>query len=80
MAQITQPGSVFSLDETPAAPPPLGVIPNFVNPENQVSVINATLIICLGVATVFVWLRMYTKFLINKSHGYEDCQPDLRPS
>lgn len=73
MAQNAQSESGSSLDEIAAAPPPSGVIPNFNNPENQSSVANATLIICLSVATVFVWLRMYTKFLINKSHGYEDC-------
>lgn len=72
MAQTAQSIPASSLDDTPAGPPPPGVIPNFVNPGNQSSAINATLIICLGFATVFVWLRIYTKFLINKTHGYED--------
>ncbi|MCJ1458495.1 hypothetical protein MMC28_008868, partial [Mycoblastus sanguinarius] len=72
MAQTAQPLSASSLDDTPAAPPPPGVTPNFINPENQLAVINPTLIICLSVATIFVWLRIYTKFLINKSHGDED--------
>ena len=77
MARTAQHESVPSLDEIPAAPPPPGVIPNFINPKNQESAMNATLIICLSIATVCVWLRVYTKLMISKSHGYDDCEPSL---
>ena len=77
MAQTAQHDPVSSLDGMPAAPPPPGVVPNFINPANQSSIMSATWITCLTVATVSVWLRMYTKFIINKSHGYEDCKPSL---
>lgn len=77
MAQTGQSLSAVNLDNIPAAPPPPGVVPNFIHPENQLAAINTTLIICLSFATIFVWLRIYTKFLINKTHGYEDCAFNL---
>ena len=78
MAPTAQQETVHSPDGiVGAASPPLGVVPNFINPTNQLSVMSATWTICLSLATVAVWLRMYTKFFINKSHGYEDCEPSL---
>ena len=66
--------SARSLDNTPAAPPPPGVIPNLINPQNLSVASNATVITCLVATTIFVWLRVYTKLRIYKSHGYEDCK------
>ncbi|KAF7509484.1 hypothetical protein GJ744_008047 [Endocarpon pusillum] len=58
--------------DTPALKPPPGTTSNFDNPYNIKPEIYATVGVCLGVSTVLVWLRAYTKFVILKSHGWED--------
>lgn len=59
-------------------PPPPGVTPNFVNPESLHSEWVLMMSMCLTFTTIFVFLRMYTKLVIIKSHGWEDCK--LRPN
>lgn len=54
--------------------PPPGVTPNFINPYSQRNYSIITLIICLTVGTLLVWIRIYTKLCIIKSHGWEDCK------
>lgn len=61
------------LDQGPALQPPLGVIPNFIDPENTQSIIIATLAVTLGAATVFTVIRIYTKAFILNSIAPEDC-------
>lgn len=60
--------------DTPALQPPPGITSNFDNPYNIKPEINAALGVCLGVSTVLVWLRLYTRFFIIKCHGWEDCK------
>ncbi len=60
--------------EGPGLEPPPGVLPNFSDPQSQ-SVANlACNITCLTVATICVAIRMYTRFVITRSHGWEDCE------
>ena len=66
-----------SLDQLPALQPPLGVTPNFNDPENIQSTIIATLAVTLGAATFFTAVRMYTKVFILKSFALEDCSSPL---
>ena len=61
------------LDQDPALQPPLGVIPNFIDPENRQSIIIAVLAVTLGAATVFTVIRIYTKAFILNSIAPEDC-------
>ncbi|MCJ1264234.1 hypothetical protein MMC22_004105 [Lobaria immixta] len=53
-------------------PPPPGVTPNFVNPENHTVQGHVVFIMCLVLSTLFVVLRTYTRFILLKSHGWED--------
>ncbi|MCJ1424105.1 hypothetical protein MMC29_001992 [Sticta canariensis] len=53
-------------------PPPPGVTPNFVNPESLHSEWVLMMSMCLAFTTIFVGLRLYTKLVIIKSHGWED--------
>lgn len=55
-------------------PPPPGVIPNFVNPYSRGWLIILTIVICLTLTTLLIGIRICTKFLITKSHGWEDCK------
>lgn len=62
------------LKKVPALPPPPGVISNLANhevPNHFEWVITATL--GLTFTTILVLIRVYTKFFIIKSHGWEDC-------
>ena len=58
----------------PAGTPPAGVISNFDNPPNLDVYLNLTLILCLILASLAVFTRMYTKILLVRSVGYEDCE------
>lgn len=58
----------------PGLPPPLGVTPNFVNPESVTGQAHVVFVMCLVFSTLFVFLRMYTKLILLKSHGWEDCE------
>ncbi|RDL40437.1 uncharacterized protein BP5553_00416 [Venustampulla echinocandica] len=59
-------------DITPSLAPPPGVVPNFENPESIRTIIDFTLGICIGVSSLFVLLRIWTRFFIVKMHGWED--------
>lgn len=58
----------------PGLPPPPGVTPNFVNPESVTGQAHVVFVMCLVFSTLFVFLRMYTKLILLKSHGWEDCE------
>lgn len=55
-------------------PPPPGVIPNFVNPYSRGWLSILTIVICLTLTTLLIGIRICTKFLITRSHGWEDCE------
>jgi len=57
---------------TPGLAPPPGVVPNFVDPYTLQPTIIGSGVVCLTVATIAVWMRMYTKLIIIKSAGWED--------
>ena len=58
----------------PAVPPPLGVTPNFINPESRT---RLTVILCSAILVpmlALVALRIYSKVVIAHSFGLEDCE------
>ena len=55
-------------------PPPPGVTPNFANPESVTTQGHVVFTMCLVISTLFVLLRTYTRFILLKSHGWEDCE------
>ena len=59
--------------DTPALKPPPGIVPNFQNAPNIHRTTYGVFIFCLIVSTVFVWSRLYTRYFIHKSHGWDDC-------
>lgn len=73
------------LAQTPALMPPAGVVPNFINPPGTLeAVTNATMAICFTFTTIFVLVRLLTKYCVDRAFLWEDCQyytnhPKLRP-
>lgn len=63
------------LKKVPALPPPPGVTSNLGNREvpNHFEWI-ITAILGFTFTTILVLIRIYTKFFIIKSHGWEDCK------
>lgn len=64
------------LEELPGMKPPSGVIPNLLNPPTMQNVNLLCQITCLSVSTICVVIRMYTKIVIDRSPGWEDCTPE----
>lgn len=60
--------------EGPGLQPPPGVLPDFIHPQSQSAANLACNILCLTVATLCVAIRLYTRFVITRSHGWEDCE------
>jgi hypothetical protein len=58
--------------DMPAGKPPPGVIPNFDDPESRAIVMHIGISICLGVALVFVLLRIYVKLAVTRAWGWDD--------
>ena len=63
------------LAQTPALIPPVGVVPNFINPPGTLeAVTNATMAICFTFTTMFVFVRLLTKYCVDRALQLEDCQ------
>ena len=59
----------------PASLPPAGVIPNLSDPQNSLqNVFYATMGLEIGLTTCAVIIRIYTKHILLRSMGYEDCK------
>lgn len=57
----------------PAGTPPAGVQSNFDNPANLNTIIYLTKTIALTLTTVAIFIRIYTRHVIIRSLGYDDC-------
>lgn len=66
-----------SPETIPAMTPPQGVTPNFIHPDGILPLVHFTVGMCLGVSSLLLILRLYTRLLIIGSHGWEDCE--LKP-
>lgn len=63
------------LAQTPALMPPAGVRSNFLNPPGTLEgVANATMAICFTITTIFVFVRLLTKYCVDRALQLEDCQ------
>ncbi|CAF9908703.1 MAG: hypothetical protein ALECFALPRED_004904 [Alectoria fallacina] len=61
------------LAQTPALMPPAGVVPNFINPPGTLeAVTNATMAICFTFTTIFVLVRLLTKYCVDRAFLWED--------
>lgn len=72
MSSLT-PAEIQELLNGPGLTPPPGIIPNFINPTNETGTNIAANTICLAIATICLFIRMYTKVFLVK-YGWEDCK------
>lgn len=57
-----------------AHPPPDGVTPNFTDPENRDTMIYSVIGVCVFITTTLVFVRTYTRLVIMRNRGWQDCQ------
>jgi hypothetical protein len=55
-------------------PPPPGVNPNFENPESQGYRVVLAIAILFPLATIVLFLRVYTSVVIVRNFGTDDCK------
>lgn len=69
-------GGDVDLSQSPAAMPPPGMTPDFDSPDNykhQNVILHS---VVLSFTTVAVLVRLYTRAVIKKSFGIDDCEFD----
>ncbi|MCJ1470231.1 hypothetical protein MMC07_008876 [Pseudocyphellaria aurata] len=71
LANLT-PEQLNSLSNVPALQPPPGVVPNFLNPENQIRSFLVATSLELGIMTVFVLVRFYSKSFLVRKYSWDD--------
>lgn len=62
-----------ALLDTPAAKPPDGVSANLDNPANLNDAVTLTLVLCLTITSIVLFLRLYVKVFIIHSTTFDDC-------
>lgn len=67
------------LSTIPAVPPPPGVLFDFNNPDNYKSENIIMHSIILSIITIMVAIRLYTRGVMKKSMGIDDCEYLKRP-
>ncbi|KAI0860527.1 hypothetical protein F4860DRAFT_524926 [Xylaria cubensis] len=58
--------------KTPAATPPPGVTPNFVNPPTQAPILNTGIYVILPLMLLFFSARIYTRTYVTRALGADD--------
>ena len=58
----------------PSAPAPPGYESNLINPDSNGDIGTVTLSIFVVLATIFVGLRLYVRFVATPAHGWDDCE------
>ena len=68
------PQELAALSRTPTIPPPPGVEPSFLTPENNQHPLIIVSSLFLALSSVFVLNRAYTKTFIVRKHSWDDCE------
>ena len=72
---ILQGGSLpADLSDYPGMIPPPGVIPNFDNPYSRGETYTVVATIIMVATVIFVTCKLYTKSLITRKLGWDDCK------
>ena len=70
---LEQQREIEALLNGPAGPPPAGIQPNFDDPANLDTIIYITKTVALTLVTLAVFIRIYTRHVLLRSMGYDDC-------
>lgn len=65
---------LFDLSHIPAASPPPGVIPNFIDPPSQANMPRIFTYVTLPPMILFLALRIYARAVIMHKIGLDDCE------
>jgi hypothetical protein len=60
--------------DSPAADPPPGIEPNFDHPSNRNGLIIGLVTFCLCLSMLFIFIRVYAKFIYAKKAQVQDCK------
>ena len=63
-----------ALLNAPARTPPPGVAPDFNHPLNLAFYVLLTVTLCIGLSTLAILMRKYTKLFIIRSRALDDCK------
>ncbi len=63
-----------SFASLPVAPPPPGIISNFIDPPTRVPVIIGLEAVFLTLMLLTVAMRIYVRMRVTKIWGFEDCK------
>lgn len=64
----------YDLSQIPAAPPPPGVIPNFIDPPSQANLPRIFTYVTLPPMILFLAMRMYVRIFVTRKIGLDDCE------
>ncbi len=53
-------------------PPPPGVTPNFEHPASQGHYLSLTSVVCVVIAAIFVFARLWVKLVVSRAPGWDD--------
>lgn len=64
----------YNLSQIPAATPPPGVIPNFIDPPSQAHLPRIFTYVTLPPMVLFLAMRMYVRIFVTNKIGLDDCE------
>lgn len=64
----------LDLSKIPAAPPPPGIIPNFIDPPSLANMPRIFTYITLPPMILFLAMRMYVRIFVTHKIGLDDCE------
>ena len=71
---MVQPINTSFSETLPLLAPPPNVVPNFVDPESRAYQMYIGMGVCIGIASIFMFLRLYVKVFISQTWNWDDCR------
>ena len=65
---------IEALLDGPAGQPPAGTLPDFQKPAGLETVLWVTIALSFALPSLAILLRIYTRYFVLRSIGYDDCK------